>query len=165
MPTVRVSSPVTVPVILVSSTDGSGLTGLTYSDVTVFVHRPDGVKEVKALTAGQFVEVDATYMPGVYDLGVEMTDTYPAGILKYSVKSTNSDMYLGTVDVVDYTLGNVLNEVTFVKEFVAGRWKLDPAGNTFTVFDSNNIPLRTYDTRNAAGTPSTVGVHERIPQP
>ena len=90
------STEVLVPVRLLNATTGVGITGKTYADVTIYLEKYGGASTVKALAgASEFVEVDATNMPGKYNLKLTAANTDTLRFLTYSVACALADTYIG----------------------------------------------------------------------
>jgi len=87
------------PVRLVFSADGRGKTGLSNSDVTVSIQKQAGTSVVKTLSVSDWFEVDAVWMPGVYDVLLSASDTGTLGYIKYTVNSFWCDPYFGLLEV------------------------------------------------------------------
>ena len=87
------------PVRLVFSADGRGKTGLSNSDVTVSIQKQAGTSVVKTLSVSDWFEVDAVWMPGVYDVLLSASDTDTFGYIKYTVNSFWCDPYFGLLEV------------------------------------------------------------------
>jgi len=87
------------PVRLVFSADGRGKTGLSNSDVTVSIQKQAGTSVVKTLSVSDWFEVDAVWMPGVYDVLLSASDTDTLGYIKYTVNSFWCDPYFGLLEV------------------------------------------------------------------
>lgn len=58
---------ITIPVILLSTTDSQGLTGVAAGSVTAYYSR-DGGTAVAITVTGNWAEISAANMPGTYDL-------------------------------------------------------------------------------------------------
>lgn len=154
---IKVSTQIKVPVALVDS-NGDPITGLTYSDVTVYLQKQAGSSASKSLVEADWTEIDATNFPGVYDLLLSTSNTDTVGLLKYSVKSASSDYFFGTVEIV----ANVESDTYLL---TAGRWKIDTATNTFIIYGSDGVtPLRTFDLKDSAGSATSSSIYERVPQ-
>jgi hypothetical protein len=91
----------TVPVRLRAIVDGSALTGVTYDQVTCYIQKQGGASAAKAVTVGNWVEVDATHMPGEYDLTLLAGDLDTLGWFKYYVSYPGVSMhYAGLLEIV-----------------------------------------------------------------
>jgi hypothetical protein len=96
---ITLSSSYRAPIRLVDAT-GSGVTGLTSSDVTVYLQKQAGTSYQKVLSSGNWFEVDATFMPGFYDVLLTSSDTNTIGALKYFVSGSGAVAFAGVADVV-----------------------------------------------------------------
>jgi hypothetical protein len=103
---VKQSTQFKVPVRMRVTTTGVNQTGLTYSDVTVYIQKQAGASTQLVLSgAAQWVEVDSTNMSGVYDLLLSASDTDTTGFLKYTVQAALCNTYYGVVEIVANTHG------------------------------------------------------------
>lgn len=76
--------------IQLTSTGGSPVTGKDHTGVSVFLKKAIGfLPEEKVLDSSNFVEVDATNMPGVYELTLDANDTGKVGFLVIVVKPSS----------------------------------------------------------------------------
>ena len=77
-----------VPVRLRAVVDGSPLSGVLFSEVTCYIQKQGGASTPVTLTALNWTEVDATNMPGEYDLTLEAADLNTVGFFIESVQTT-----------------------------------------------------------------------------
>jgi hypothetical protein len=96
---ITLSSSYRAPVRLVNST-GSGVTGLTSSSVSVYLQKAGGSSYSKTLSGANWFEIDATHMPGFYDVLLTSSDTDTLGTLKYFVSGSGAVSFAGVGDVV-----------------------------------------------------------------
>lgn len=90
-----------VPVRLRAVVDGSALTGVTYSQVSVYIQKHGGASVLKALAPSEWTEVDAVGMPGEYDLSLSASDLDTLGFFKYYASYPGISMqYPGLIQVV-----------------------------------------------------------------
>ena len=93
---IKQSTSFKVPIRMKLTADGTDKTGLTYSDVTVYVQKQAGVSTLKTLTSAlEWVEIDSTNMPGAYDLLLATSDTDTGGFIKYTVSAALCVSYYG----------------------------------------------------------------------
>lgn len=90
-----------VPVRLRAVVDGSPLSGVTYSQVVVYIQKHGGSSAVKTLAPADWVEIDATNMPGEYDMLLATGEVDTLGFFKYIVVYPGiSTYYAGLMQVV-----------------------------------------------------------------
>lgn len=115
---IKQSTQIKVPVRLVNTSDGGGTTGVTYGQVSCYFQKQGGASTQKVLSAGDWTEVDAANMPGVYDLTLSAMDTDTVGFLKYSVGKAGVLTYLGLLQVTSTLLNDLaaaLSNITSIK--------------------------------------------------
>ena len=89
-----------VPVQLLDP-NGTPVTGRTYSGVTCYIQKQGGASTAKTLSSGaDFAEIDATHMPGVYDLLLSVSNTDTIGFLKYGITASGVNPFIGIVEIV-----------------------------------------------------------------
>lgn len=147
-----------VPVRMFDSITGLGKTGLVFGGVTVYLQKQAGASTVKVLAgAGEFVEVDATNMPGVYDLLLSTSDTNTAGYLKFSVAAAGCETFIGVEEVVEAFAYDIL-------KVEKNRWKIDTGTNQLYVYDDNGTSvLYTFNLKDNTGAASSSKIYERVP--
>lgn len=123
-----------VPVRLLDSTTGTGVTGVASGAVTVYLQPYDDVSAVKSVTGAEWTEVDAVNFPGVYDLLLYAGDVSALGQLKYSVVASGAVTYVGIVNVVEYLSGDIMTMLGFVNTNAANA--AIAAGNAETAANS-----------------------------
>lgn len=80
---------------------GAGKTGLVYTDVTVYLQKQGGSSAVKTLSSGaEWVEVDATNMPGVYRLRFSAANNDTLGFNAFSVAANLCTTFIGVIEIV-----------------------------------------------------------------
>lgn len=150
-----------------SATDGSGLTGLVFnsSGLTAYYY-PEGDASATAITlatmtagtwaTGGFIEVDATNMPGVYEIGLPdavIDNTSEGSTLVMLKGATNMAPVLLEIelDKVDYRSANWSKFDASTGQIVIGT--VDTATNshtpTTTVFQADDITEATADHYNS----------------
>lgn len=155
---IKQSTQFKVPVSMVDSS-GNPVTGLAFGDVTVYLQKQGGSSVLKTgLVAADWVEIDATNFPGVYDLRLSTTDTDTRGFIKYSVAAAGAETFIGILEVVSGTGSDNYN-------ILAGRWKIDTGANQLVFYDPADdvTVVRTFDLKNSAGTPTSTDIFERDP--
>jgi hypothetical protein len=146
-----------VPVRLFNTADGTPKTGVTYSQVTVYLQKQGGSSTSKSMASGDWFEIDSTNFPGVYDLLLSTSDTNTEGYVKYSVAASGADSYIGLEEIV------AALEIDSLK-ILKGRHKVDKTAKTFTIYDENGTtPLYVFDLKDSLGTPTGESVYERVP--
>ncbi len=136
-----------------SKTDGSGLTGVAFGDITGYYYRsgaasPVQLAALKTMTVGTWVtegfkEIDATNMPGYYQLGV------PNAALLTGVDKVNI-MLKGATNMAPLPL-----EIQLIDSYVmydGGIWVDSGAANTNTVPGVDGLPNKKVSTLTAART-------------
>lgn len=105
-----------VSIILASG--GTPVTGVIFSDVTVYVSKAGGTPTSIALTNGTFTELDSTNMPGVYhvDFASSVSDTLGEIILGFS--GGTFDPYYVRGQVVAGKLSDLSTQVTTLQTSV-----------------------------------------------
>jgi hypothetical protein len=178
-----------VPVRLRSAIDGTPLTFKTYGQVTVYLQKQAGSSTVKTLGATDWYEVDYTNFPGVYDLVLSTTDTNTVGFLKYSVTTTNGQVYVGVVEIVaglasDITaligtpagaslaadIASIQTDTTRLRRYQEGRWKIwttsggsGELANQLVLYDTDNTTiLAKFNLFDSSGTATTTNPFERV---
>lgn len=106
---IKQSTSFRVPVRLVSTntTAVSGATGVVYTQPTVYIQKQAGSSALKALSNSDWFELDATNMPGIYDMLMSTSNTDTVGFLKYTVALSGSETYIGILEIV----ANVVSDV------------------------------------------------------
>ena len=143
-----------VPVIL-TDLYGNAVTGVTYSQITVYLQKQGGGSAQKVLTtAGQFVEVDAVNMPGIYDLLLASGDTDTVGFLKYTITYSPNPIYRGLMEIVANVEADAISLLTDLKDEAFGKWVLDGAGDTLTLYRADGTTvLKAFNLTRAGSTP------------
>jgi hypothetical protein len=188
---IKQSTATKVPVRLLDSS-GVGVTGKAFGDATVYLQAFGGSSAVKVLGAGDWVEVDSTNMPGVYDLSLAVGDVATTGMLKYSVAASGAVTYVGIVNVVAYTLYDTYSQAlvaatnastaatnasnaetaanaadttaTTVRKLQSNRLKIDTGANTCTLYDDDDVtPLFVWNLKDSSGSPTSTSIFERDP--
>lgn len=90
-----------VPVKIADLLTGAGVTGVVFGTPVVRIQKQAGSAATKTLSSPDWVEVDSTNMPGVYDLLLSTSDTNTTGFLKYAVNVSGSNSFVGIMEVVD----------------------------------------------------------------
>jgi hypothetical protein len=92
---------VKVPVRLRAVVDGSALSGVTSTQVVVYVQKHGGAATLKTIEPASWTEIDATNMSGEYDLTLTAGDLDTLGFFKYHVSYPGISMvYPGLIQVV-----------------------------------------------------------------
>jgi hypothetical protein len=89
---------------------GEGLTGVTYDQPVVYIQKQNGSAALKTLQNTDWFEIDATHMPGEYDLLLSTTDTNTVGFLRYNVDAIDqgsNEVFRGAVEVIAKTLDDI----------------------------------------------------------
>jgi hypothetical protein len=89
-----------VPVTLISNTTGLPITGITYSQITVYLQKQSSSAASKSMTVTDWYEISSVNMPGEYDLVLSTSDVDTLGFLKYYASSSGSQAYRGLIEVV-----------------------------------------------------------------
>lgn len=172
-----------VPVKIADLLTGVGVGGIVYTTPTVKIQKQGGSSTTKTLAVTDWVEVDSTNMPGVYDLLLSTSDTNTTGFLKYAINVSGSNIFVGVMEVVDnfeadtYTRlgvpssGSIAADLSSIKidtiksrKVLEGRWKIDTSTDTFTVYDTDGVTaLMHFDLKDNTGSPSSTQIFERIP--
>lgn len=97
---IKQSTTFRTPVMLVHVETGDPVTGVAFTDPTVYIQKQDGTSVVKILTNLNWFEIDPVNMPGVYDILLTTNDTDTIGYLKYTVANVLSDTYFGLAEIV-----------------------------------------------------------------
>jgi hypothetical protein len=146
-----------VPVRMFDSITGLGKTGLVFGGVTVYLQKQAGSSTVKTMVSGDLTEIDATNMPGVYDLKLSASDTDTVGYLKFSVAASGCETFIGVEEVVAAFAYDVL-------KIEKNRWKIDTSTNQLTVYDDNGTSaLYVFNLKDNTGAASATKVYERVP--
>lgn len=98
-----------VPVRMLNAS-GVGVTGIAFGAATVYLQAFGGSSAAKVLAPGDWVEVDAVNLPGVYDLSLSALEMGTLGMLKYSVAAAGAVTYVGIVNVIAYALFDVYSQ-------------------------------------------------------
>ena len=154
-----------IPIRLVSSVDFTGVTGVTAP--TVYIHKQEAVSTVsKSITNNvNWFEIDSTNFPGVYDLELSTDDTDTSGYIKVSVKSANSDWYIGLYPIIPHIPEDLYTYINLLRKINQNRSLVSVLSNTFTIYDDNgSTPLLTFDLKDQAGNASASNIYEKIPQ-
>lgn len=106
---VKQSTSFRVPVRLVNAQTGAGSTGVTFSQPVVYIQKQAGSSALKSLGGLDWFELDATNMPGVYDLLLSTTDTNTVGFFKYAVAFAGAETYFGVVEIVANLVSDVVS--------------------------------------------------------
>lgn len=154
---VKKEKEVKVPVTLADA-NGNPVTGKAFSAMTVYLQKQGGASVQKALVLADWVEIDATNFPGVYDLRLSIADTDTAGFLKYAAATAGAEVFVGILEVVER-----LEADTY--KVIANRHKIDTAAKTFTIFDSDGTtPILVFDLKDENGVANATRIFERLPQ-
>lgn len=143
-----------VPVIL-TDLYGNAVTGVTYSQVTAYLQKQAGSAAQKILTtAGQFIEIDAVNMPGVYDLLLASGDTDTVGFLKYTITYGQNPIYRGLMEIVANVEADAVSLLIDLKDEAFGKWVLDAASDTLTLYRTDGTTaLKTFNLTRASPAP------------
>jgi len=154
---IKQSTQLKVPVSMVDSA-GAPVTGLAFGDVTVYLQKQGGSSAQKTLSgASEWVEIDATNFPGIYDILLSTTDTDTRGFLKWSVSASGAERFVGVIEIVSGTGSDRYG-------ILAGRWKIDTAQNKLFFYDLDGTTvLREFNLKDAAGSPTSADIYERTP--
>ena len=94
---IKQSTQFRVPIRLVTSA-GVAVTGALLADLTIYLMKQAGTPTVKL--DGTLFELDATNMPGHYDLLLSAANTDTVGFLRYTVAKSGATTYNGLVEIV-----------------------------------------------------------------
>lgn len=138
---IKQNTAIRVPVRLVNSVTGAAMTGVAFGSVTAYLQKQGTAPAAKTMASADWFELDATNMPGVYDLLLSSTDTNTVGFLKYSVSVAGGDPYFGLLEIVANleadtyarldTIASVISGSTFSTVFTVGQ-------TPFGIFDSDS---------------------------
>jgi hypothetical protein len=131
------SSSATIPVRLLSATTFAPVTGVTAP--TVYLHKiGGGAPAVKSIIFNtNWFEMDATHMPGYYNLVLSTTDTNTLGQICVDVKDSTSDHFVGLYLVVASTTNTVGTSLGTMNTNL---------GNYNNTLGTNTVNLGTYNT-------------------
>ena len=96
---IKQSTAFRVPVRLVTA-GGASITGVLFSDLTVYLMKQAGTPTEKVLIDGDLIQLDATNMPGHYDLMLSSSNTDTVGFLRYHITGAGAVTYNGLVEIV-----------------------------------------------------------------
>lgn len=149
-----------------SATDGSGLTGLLYNSASLTAYYlPEGDASATAITlatatvgtytSGGFIEVDATNMPGVYELGL------PDAVVDATSEGSVIVMLKGATNMAPVLLEIELDAIDYRDSVRAGLTALpnaaaDAAGG-LPISDAGGLDLDSLSTFDAATDTVDVG--------
>ena len=143
-----------------TATDGSGKTGIAYNASGLVVYYlPEGDASATQITlasgttgtysSGGWSEVDATYMPGIYELGL------PDAVIDATSDGSVIVMAKGATDMAPVVLEIELDAIDYQNATNAGLSNLDAAISTRSTFDQST---QTVTTDSASRTASQADV-------
>lgn len=160
---IKQNSSYRVPIMLINSSTGLGLTGVTAP--TVYLQKYYGTSTSKSITNNSnWFEINSTYFPGMYDLLLSSSDTDTVGELKVSAKFSTSTFSINTFTIVDYTQDEIFNTLNYIRKCKRNRTKISTDGY-MTLYDDDNVtPLIVYNLYNNNGVLDSKVVYQRVPQ-
>ena len=108
-----INQPATITVIITDD-QGNRVTGLTDADAVLFYRKFDGIPTEKTLTASNFSEIDATNLPGLYEVSFTGTELdtegefvavlRPDGVATFEQVEVRLEVVMATAKTVDKRL-------------------------------------------------------------
>jgi len=108
---VKQSTATNLPVYLRDSSTGNPKTGVAAGDVSAFYVKQGQTTETSKTVVGNWTEIDATNMPGIYTLAFTAGELDTLGVFMYTVKGTGIKQFDGMVQVVEYLPADLLQKI------------------------------------------------------
>lgn len=154
---------VRVPVRLID-TGGNPVTGVVYTAVTVTIEKPNGTTANVTMSGGIWSEVTVGAFTGTgkYTLVLPSSVTDVIGVACVAIAATGAVTATNLFKIVALDAADAYSEASLARKMATN--KAVEATNQYIVYDDDaTTVLKTFNTQDASGSPTSTSIFRRIP--